>query len=768
MVPGLAAASLAFLAGVLALLSLPGLPRPLHLAGLAAGGLAVVAAAGGVVARRHLWYATVLAACAVAGFALAAAEATRWHAARWPEARAGERLMVLATVDSIPVRSPMGWSFDAEIVGEDREPRRPLRVRVAWKPFAIRPHAGERWRLMLSLRPPRGAASGTFDPERQLFLDRIHALASVVPSRLNERLDDGHRPLTALRERIALRIAAVVADREAAALIAALAVGADGDMSREQWRVFNATGTTHLVAISGLHVTLFAVIALAAARRLWGLAAGRLPVGNREPFSIAMGLAAAAAYSALAGLSVPTQRTLLMLGAWLGVRALGRFAPPAGPLWIALVAVLLVDPLAPLAAGFWLSFGAIAAILFYGGTRIAAAGGVREAVALQGAVGVALAPLTLAWFGSVSLAGFLVNLVAIPVVSFAFVPAILAAMALMPAWPGASDALLRLAGAAYDHGWPWLTAAADAPLALLHASPPPWWYGAAAVATACALLPWPWRLRVASVAWLVPLAVAAADAPAPGTVQVAVLDVGEGRAVIVRTARHTLLYDTGDVFGSGGRVAASVVVPYLREHGVERLDVLALSHLTPHAAAGATALLAAMPVERAIVGGEHVPDFAGAGPCRRGQRWEWDGVAFTVLHPVEVAAGARGAASCVLHVAAGGTGVLLPGDVDRAAESALVARSLPPSPIVLAPRRGSDTASSPGFVAASRGRLVVLSGSRDGRSGPKPAVARWEAAGATVLDTRTAGTLVLEAGPGGWRLAGSARTAARRVWSAPP
>ncbi len=363
-----------------------------------------------------------------------------------------------------------------------------MRVRLISRDTSLRPHAGERWRLLLTLRPPRGRANpGTQDFERQLFRDEVHALGTVTPSSVNRLLDAGHAPLTALRERVSLHIQEQVVDSDAAGLIAALAVGDTGRVSREQWRVFNATGTTHLVAISGLHVTLFAVIAFAAARWLWRYCY-RLFRLQRDSFASICAFTAAAAYATLAGLSVPTMRTLIMLGVWLFARSVAREMRPFQPFAIALLAVLLLDPFAPLSAGFWLSFVAMAVIILVTSGRAIPRPMWREALAVQAAITVALIPCTLALFGSLSVIGPVVNVVAIPAMSWVLVPTVLLSVVLMPLSLVASNHLLGLAEWLHNAGWPWLAATSDVPWAQVHISPPWWWFGLSVLSLAMAVV----------------------------------------------------------------------------------------------------------------------------------------------------------------------------------------------------------------------------------------------------------------------------------------
>jgi competence protein ComEC len=630
-------AAFAFLGGVSALLAMPAMPHPPLV------GPIVLTVPLALILRRNA--ATRALACACCGFLFAAAQAGQHLQQTWPEARTDERVFADVVVATIPLARGEGSSFDASIrITSPATLKRALRARLISRDAAVQPQVGERWHLLLALRPPRAALNpGAVDFERLLFHERIHATGTVLPSRLNQRMDVGHYPIDALRERIAARIGQEVVDRDAAALIAALAVGVTGAMSHEQWRVFSATGTTHLVAISGMHVTMFALVMFAIARWLWRAWAWRYTSWGRENFAAVCGLSAAAGYAVLAGLSVPTQRTLIMLAAWLLARSMARASPPLQPLAIALIGVLLLDPFAPLAAGFWLSFGAMGAILFVTQTRVTRRSALHEAVVVQLAVASALVPLTLACFGCMSVIGPLVNAAAIPYVSWLMVPVILAALVLLPFWPAASDLTLKLAEWLHNLAWPWLAKAADSPLALAYASPPPWWYALAAAAVAIALLPWPGRLRLAAVVCVLPLIWADRATPLQGGIELTALDAGDGTAIVIQTAAHVLVYGTGEAYGTAGNRAENIVVPFLRSRGVRTVDALVVDRLTPVSGAGVTALFAALPVTQTIVGGLAAADFSGARACKPGESWSWDGVRFRVLDACALAIEASGA-----------------------------------------------------------------------------------------------------------------------------
>jgi competence protein ComEC len=537
-----------------------------------------------------------------------------------------------------------------------------------------------------------------------LFRERVHALGTVVESRLNRRIDEGHHLLNALRERIVRNIERRVADRDAAALISALGVGATGEMSREQWRVFNATSTTHLVAISGLHVTLFAMIALAVSRQVWRFGLWRVIPISREPFAACMGLTASTAYALLAGFSVPTQRTLIMLAVWLFARSSARTCGPFTTLSAALMAVLLLDPFAVLSAGFWLSFAAIAAIILVTHGRTGRKSRVHEAVRVQLGVTLALAPISLAAFGSIGLTGLLVNVFAIPIFSFVLVPLVLLSIVLMWVGEALSGIVLDVTAWICLSLWPPLVWAAELPLALIYAQPPGWWYAAAALFIAIALLPWPLPVRMACLLWLIPAAVGAPRVPAYGGLFLTMLDVGQGTVIVLRTSGHTLVYDVGGT-------AEYTLTSYLRSEGVSTVDRVVSTASTP-------------------------------------QVWSWDGVRFELSSK-----------NSVMRVTTSRASVLLTGEIDEGAERRLVQSGLAPADVVVIPRRGSNAASSPALIAALHPSWALLSGSRRSGSKERPAIARWTVSGTEVLATADSGAIHLHVDP----VTGMASPSASRV-----
>jgi len=741
---------LSLFAGVLAGLAMARSPTPAWMVAAAVSlGLATVSALRGSPAVRALTAFTL-------GVLLVSVQVARWSALVVTPASPDTRLLLDARILDTPARAGTEVRFDAEVrVISGHGDGRWRRARLAWRDASLVPRVGERWRLLVRLAPltdTRNFAGP--DLARIALRDRIHLAGRVLPGALDERVALAPASIDTTRARIAIRIRDSVSDPDAAALLVALAVGQTDGLSRDQWRVFNATGTTHLVAISGMHVTLFALLAFAAARAVWRW----LPPARfvaRETFAALAGLAAAGAYALLAGLSVPTQRTWLMLAIFVGTRLAARAAAPARVWSLALVAVLLADPLAPLAAGFWLSFVAVGVLLIVGQSPLSRVprslpDRVRMALTLQLAVMSLLAPLTVAVFGGISLAGLAVNLVAIPVISFVFVPLTLLGAVVGLIAPGWAMPCFQGAAFLYEHLWPALVFAANADLALWRVSPPAWWYALAVIGAALALWRFPLALRITSLVAVLPLISAPRNLPPAGSVRIEVLDAGRGASVLIETRTRVLLFDTGDSWGSEGARARQIVLPALDALG-RPADDLVLPTLDPDRAAGAALLAVERGVGTIRVGGGWPGSELPVRICRD-STFESDGVRFELL------AGGEGFEYCALRVVAGSHSLLLGGDLDAAAERALVARvvarSLRSDAVILS-RHASALGSSRQWIEASGAVYAIaaggLSSTRDG------ALERWRRAGARILDTRTDGALTLALDGNGLEIKARAR-----------
>jgi competence protein ComEC len=759
-------AILSFVAGVCAVQTLPCLP-PCGPALAFGAGLLLLAARwlrGGV-------RASAIAATLGAGWAL-------WHganglAARLPPALDGTAFRVEGRVLDLPRRQGevLRFDFAVETIAVGTRIGPPLR-RLALADYGtgLELPPGSRCTLHVRLRVPRGLVNPAGgDHERWLFAQRIDATGYLIRHPANRCAPLAWRgALARLRARTAAAIAASVDPADTAGVLGALAVGERAAMTDRQWQVLAATGTTHMVSISGLHVSLVAAAVFAAARGAWSLWPACTRRAPAQFFAAGAGLAAAAAYSLLAGFTVPTQRTLLMLACLYWQRRRGRHLLDADGILVALGLVTLADPLAVLTASFWLSFGAVACLAL-AASGLREGGFVRRVLGMHLWLGVALVPALALLSPLVAWTSPLANLVAVPLVTFGVVPLALVGTALaLTGLPGA-PACWRLAGGLWDFLWAGLSLVADsAPALHLPAAP------SVPVVALCALgLGALWLPLSNARFWLAPLLCASLwlvrpPPPTQGGFSMTVYDVGQGLAVLVRTREHALLYDAGPLTRGGRDLGASVVVPNLRAVGIARLDALVLSHDDSDHAGGADAVLREIPVGRLLVSPSSRRAAAPA-HCLAGERWRWDGVDFEILHPAPADRGDENALSCVLAVRADGGRALLSGDIDAAAEAALLSRAAPlASEVLVTPHHGSRSSSSPAFVAAVRPAHALHSAGQGNRYGfPAPAVvARYAAAGSRQLTTGAAGALEVRVGDTGLTVRGR-RAIARRYWRAP-
>ena len=716
----------------------------------------------------------------------------------------------------VPKRVSLGWyqGWDADLALS--RPAAPI-------------VAGDRWRLPVRLKRPHGAVNPHgFDLERWLFEQDLRATGHVRPGAQRLEVAVAH-PLERLRQHWRDAILLRVADPAAAGVLAALAVGDQAAIDGEGWELFRSTGVAHLMSISGLHVTMWAWLAAGAVGWAWRRSPGLMLKLPAQTAALVGGVVLAAAYAAVAGWGVPAQRTVLMLAVVVVLRLWGRRWPGPLVLLAAAVAVTWVDPWAVGQPGFWLSFFAVGLLMvsdpasrpasrsWAAGEAGAAAFGAMASPRSKGpaplgeadgsaagsggapnAVGVGraalarvwqeqvapllrtqvtatagLTPLTLVFFQQVSVVGFLANLVAIPLVTLLVTPLALAGLLLPPLWTVAAWAVQGLT-ALLDvlAGWPlavWNAAAA-----------PPWAVAAGLLGGAVLVMPLPWRLRWLGIPLMLPLLAPHVDRPPPGRFETVVVDVGQGTAVLVRTANYLLVYDAGPQYTPEADAGQRVLLPLLRARGERAVDHLVLSHRDLDHVGGAASLIKAVPVRQMSSSLETFHPLRAMLPahqrCDAGQRWHWDGVDFEMLHPSASEHPPAGtlparpnALSCVLRVRdAAGRSLLLTGDIEAAQEAALVARegavqqmaqhraqqgaapqvaadtgasSLLKSDVLLVPHHGSRTSSTEAFIEAVAPRFALVQAAYRSRFGhPAPdVVARYEARAIPVVRTDRCG-----------------------------
>jgi competence protein ComEC len=647
------------------------------------------------------------------------------------------------------------------------------RIRLAWYRDAPELLAGERWRLAVRLKPPHGFVNpGAFDYERWLFRQQVKATGYV-------RADDGalllHRGagrywLDRWRQQVRARLAQGLPEGVASALVPALVIGDRSALTPANWGVFSATGTSHLIAISGLHVGLIAGVVFFAVRRAWSWVPA-LALRVAAPRAAALfALSAALGYAALAGFAVSTQRALVMLAVVLGAVIARRTLRPSSALLVALAAVLLLDPASVLDYGFWLSFGAVAVLLYALAARVGPPGLIARWGAAQWAVALGLLPMLIAFFGRASLIAPGVNLIAVPLFGL-LLPVILVA-ALIFLTTGWSVPLVPV-GWLLTLGYEGLRLLSELPWAAVTLGARPGWvWLSAALGSLLLLAPRGVPSRWLGLVLLLPLWLARPAPPAPGALQVTLLDVGQGLAGVVRTHRHCLVYDVGPSFRSGFSTGEAVVARYLQEQGVRKIDLLMISHADDDHSGGLRGLLRVLPATRILSGEPDALEEPGVEPCRRGQRWDWDGVDFEVLHPGDDDESGNNS-SCVLRVSVGDTVLLWPGDIEAQVERQLVLEhgGRLESTVLIAAHHGSASSTTAPFLAEVAPDWVLFSMGWMNRYGfPAAAVLeRVAASGAAGKDTASSGAIDLFIGSNGQihSLSGYRQTT-QRLWRHQP
>ncbi|ANI04775.1 DNA internalization-related competence protein ComEC/Rec2 [Pseudomonas putida SJTE-1] len=645
----------------------------------------------------------------------------------------GRTLWLEGRVAGLPARTAQGVRFELE-APRSRRAELPQRLQLSW--FDGPPlRAGEQWRLAVTLQRPAGLLNPHGpDREAQLLGRRVGATGTVKAGQLLAPVAGGWRD--ALRQRLLM----VEANGRQAALVA-LVLGDGAGLAREDWQTLQATGTVHLLVISGQHIGLVAglLYGLVAGLARWGLWPARLPW---LPWACGLAMAAALAYGWLAGGGVPVQRACLMLAVVLLWRLRFRHLGAFFPLLLALVAVLVFEPLAALLPGFWLSFAAVATLIYCFSARL---GGWRPWQAwtrAQWVIAVGLLPVLLATGLPVSLSAPLANLVAVPWVSLAVLPLALLGTLMLPL-AGVGEALLWLAGGLLDVLFRGLALVAQQRPAWV---PPalPWWAWLL-VCLGALLLLLPRGVPLRGLGGVMLLALWVPREPVPfGQIEVWQLDVGQGLAVLLRTRHHSLLYDAGPARGESD-LGERVVLPTLRKLGVGGLDVMVISHAHADHAGGAEAIARGLPIKR-IIGGEALVDVP-LEPCASGEQWDWDGVRFSLWRWVD--GQSSNDRSCVLLVEAQGERLLLAGDMEAAAERAWLADTeVPRIDWLQAPHHGSRSSSTEAFVRATAPRGVLISRGRNNSFGHPhvQVVERYGRHGVVMHDTAVEGALRLVLG----------------------
>jgi competence protein ComEC len=735
------------------------------------------------------WRPRLIVVCALpAGLLWAMLSAQSRLHTELPDGLIGKDIQVSGTVISIPESDDKRTRFEFQI---ERQPAAtgqmlplPMKVLISWYwrqdsgPPDI--SVGQRWQMQVRLKPPIGFMNpGGFDYEAWLFSHNIRATGYVREQGENHRLAQTNyrHGVSIFRSRLLDKLSSLSEDTQHQGILLALALGYRNAIANDDWDLLLKTGTNHLMAISGLHIGM--VAGLIYFLVLWWIRMALARNWLRPDLWPAQRIAAivawsgALSYALLAGFALPTQRAVIMLTVGLLAVVAYRQLRPAQALVLALIAVLLFDPFAVNSAGFWLSFGAVAVLVYaYVGRkrkprpRIIAA--VLNWSKVQWVLLIGLFPMTVFWFGAAAVTASFANLIAIPLVGFLVVPLVLLAAMTAGFYAPLARLLLQLADQCLNLLWPVLELMQQLPLSRWEQPQPPLWTVLLALTGAALLLaPRGLPARWMGLFWCAPLLFYSPVRPQPGEVFLTALDVGQGTAIVAQTAGHSLIYDTGPKANERFDAGQLVVLPYLKSSGIRKADTLLVSHGDNDHIGGSAAILEAITVDRIIssVPQQLAPYQVEA--CRSGQNWVWDGVHFSILHPDRNANWQGNDSSCVLLIESGSSRVLLTGDIEKRAEQHLLREHpLQPVSILFAPHHGSRTSSTPAFIESLQPQHVIFNAGILNRFGfPKPDVLdRYLNNGSQTWITGEQGAIEFLVAPEGVRFKRSYRYAARRYW----
>jgi len=708
--------------------------------------------------ESRLKWLTVPVAVFVFGFVYGCLNAS-WHLSRHlPAELLGVEVEIVATVIDLPHHNGRRLRFLSRLesvraLESDVPLLRSGRVRLSWYGNNVPDlKAGDKVKLTVKLKEPSGFMNpGGFDLERWLIQNKIVATGYVRSKSFDisqSVISNSLTPVSSIRNMLQRRLMDASEGLSSQGVILALSVGDRSGVTGELWDRFFSTGTNHLLAISGLHISLVAGFFVLLVQSMWRCT-GLSGKSTRRGCALAAALGAAFCYSAMAGFSIPTVRALMMFAVLVCLLLLRRHQRRTQSLAIALIVVCLLDPLSVLAPGFWMSFAAVA-VLFLVFSNSETKGRVAFFTRLLRGhvlVSVGLYPLTLLFFGQASLVAPIANLLVTPLVGLLVTPLVfLSALSVLVSLPLATF-ILGIADYFLQLTFTLLEIFSTVPFALVKLSGFTTTAVTLSVVTALLMIvPVTPGLRAISLLLTLPLFFPQLGQLQHGDYQVTFLDVGQGTSVVVRTASHTLIYDTGDQFSQRFSAADAVLIPYLRSVAITTVDRLIVSHADRDHSGGADEVLDEFKVSALMLSSPlpqrpEVPYDV----CESGESWEWDAVRFSILHPDSGMIGSDNDRSCVLRISTdGGVHTLLPGDIEAYAEGRLLrSGELQSVKILLSPHHGSATSSGRQFIAALQPEYVVHStGFKNRFDFPREEVtARYQSSGARQFNTAESGAI---------------------------
>lgn len=682
-----------------------------------------------------------------------------------------QTITITGTIESVPDKQSKTLRFNFK-PHHNNALTLPHKIRLSWyRPYPKNLSAGEQWQLSVKLKPPFGMMNpGGFDYEGWLFQQGFGATGYIKKSDSNIKLADASQwHLNAFRQTVANNIKNQLPDSDNIGLIQGILVGIKHNITQEQWQSLRQSGTSHLLAISGLHIGLAAAIGFYLFSLIWSTRHKNLIWLPAKQVGAIGAILFALVYAALAGFSIPTQRALIMVTVFMTALLLRKTIPNSQLLAIAALIILMIDPIAVISPGFWLSFFAVSIILLISQHRFPKPKWLWAKAHIFIAFG--LTPLLLLFFSQTSLIAPVANIFAVPLVSLVIVPLLLLTTVLSLFWPAAShlgytvidrlfnaliEALTRLSAVPYSNWDITLTS----PFVLI----------AITLATCLILLPKGLPARKLAIFGFIPLFLSSTNPFKQDEFKLTLLDVGQGLAAVVQTQHHTLVFDTGARFSDRFNAGQTVLIPFLKQQGIAHIDTLIISHSDNDHIGGAKSLLSEISASTILT--SQVEHLAMAKPCLAGQSWQWDNINFELLNPSANQTGSDNNLSCVLRVSNEEHSLLLTGDIEKPSEQKLIQRYAKniASTVLIAPHHGSNTSSTRTFINAVKPDIVLFpAGYLNRYHFPNQAVLkRYAEIGAKRYSTAKSGAISVHFQPSSEPKINTWRQQGKRIWTAVP
>ncbi|MHB1947280.1 MAG: DNA internalization-related competence protein ComEC/Rec2 [Gammaproteobacteria bacterium] len=724
--------SLAFLLGILLLQNFSYLPSSKWIWII----LAMTVCAG---LFRHL---RLFCACAL-GFAYCLWFAHAQMTWTLPPNLEGKNITITGYIVSIPAVEQHRSSFLFKIKSTHSL------VKLSWQSDTQNLHAGDKWRLTVRLKRIHGLMNpGSFDYEAWALQEGIRAQGYIVARGKNELISSHwyHYPLTRVREYIKNKIEKNLPPSNTSPWIIALTVGERHGINQENWEVLRNTGTNHLMAIAGLHIGFMSGFIYTMVAWLWRRSLRLTYIMPAQHAGGIAALAIALIYSALAGFLIPTQRACIMLTVFLIVVLLRRKTLSWQAWSVAMFIVLLINPLHVLSESFWLSFGAVAAIIFGVSARLSPTGLWWKWGRIQWVIALGLVPFSIWLFQQCSIVSFVANSIAIPWVGFLIVPLCMLGTIVLLFSANLGGIILTLADKILGLLWVILTWFAHLTWGSWYQVMPNLWIlFAACIGVIILLLPRGFPGKLFGFIGFLPLIFYQIPALPSGEFRLTLLDVGQGLASVVETRNHILVFDTGPKLSSSFDMGESVVVPFLRTLAVNRVDMLVVSHGDNDHIGGANAVLKRFTVANIKTSVPEDLPSSHTSLCLRGETWDWEGVNFKFIYPSLENLNLGNDSSCVLRISNGNKTILLTGDIEKLSEKYLVnaEKQNLSADIIVAPHHGSKTSANIDFLQAVNPRYVLFPiGYRNRYHFPHASVVEaYDNLGTKKIDTVDAGAI---------------------------